>query len=510
MKTFYFIFLSLLFLTSCRSKEPEQKITQAITTAEAIRDQWQRSRKPLEFIVESEGPEVLRKMGKIGVFAYSKDATVEEQFSLTGVPFRYEANGKFIPEEREVVTGDSTASFYICYPYIPGATPEDTLSMVAPYREYLYGKEVSRSFGESFSVRMRMQCASALLRLRLESLNITDKLHEVSVMGQQIFTCAKYLPYRGEWCGLSGENRPIEFRFDRMMNNYQFVDILLPPVDIPSDITVVVGMNGSRYSLHTTVPRLMRGEMTQLNLMLDASGLKVSSSWVEEQREFCFAPKTEVDMVQIGDYLQSDGTVSTIRDSASVAAVFITDGRHGKAVALRDCDGLKLFSSRRLTSGRIFRTTDGTRKEGIINPSKADGVEEENCLIYKPSLPYPESCALGFTDGCALCSTLLQKYKGGEAKRVIDHGEEMLSELLAVKGTYVPAIAELAHLYYLLQPYAESPLRVEGLELPIGEYLSSSESSDDTFYMFDFSHGVVAGMFPKQFTRLKLRLFYIF
>ena len=117
---------------------------------------------------------------------------------------------------------------------------------------------------------------------------------------------------------------------------------------------------------------------------------------------------------------------------------------------------------------------------------------------------------MGFTDGCALCSTLLQKYKGGEAKRVIDHGEEMLSELLAVKGTYVPAIAELAHLYYLLQPYAESPLRVEGLELPIGEYLSSSESSDDTFYMFDFSHGVVAGMFPKQFTRLKLRLFYIF
>ena len=157
MKTFYFIFLSLLFLTSCRSKEPEQKITQAITTAEAIRDQWQRSRKPLEFIVESEGPEVLRKMGKIGVFAYSKDATVEEQFSLTGVPFRYETNGKFIPEEREVVTGDSTASFYICYPYIPGATPEDTLSVVAPYREYLYGKEVSRSFGESFSVRMRMQ-----------------------------------------------------------------------------------------------------------------------------------------------------------------------------------------------------------------------------------------------------------------------------------------------------------------------------------------------------------------
>ena len=86
----------------------------------------------------------------------------------------------------------------------------------------------------------------------------------------------------------------------------------------------------------------------------------------------------------------------------------------------------------------------------------------------------------------------------------------MLSELISVKGAYIPTVAELAHLYYLLQPYADTPLVIDGIDWPEGEYLSSSESSDSTFYMFDFNHGVVTGAFSKQFARLKLRLFYIF
>lgn len=510
MRLFYFIFFPLLFLTSCRGKEQEQKATQAITVAETIRDQWLRSRKALEFVVEAGQPDVLAKMGKLGVFSYSQDATVEEQLSLTGVPFRYESNGRFVSDNREIMTGDSTALFYACYPYMPGLTPKDTLLLKAPYEEFLYGKEISRSFGERFTVRMQMQCATSLLRFRLESQDITDQLHKLSVVGQQLFTHARYSPYTGEWHELSGANRPIEYRFDRIMNNYQYVDVLLPPVDSPSDITVAVGMNGKEYTLHTTVPRLKRGEMTQLNLILESAGLRISSSWVEEQRDYCFAPKAGVDTVKVGHYLRNDGSVSELRDSASVAVVFVTDGKHGKAVALKDCDGMKLFSSRRLTSGRVFRTVDGTKKEGFVNPSKIDGVEEENRLVYKPSLPYPESCALGYTDGCFLSRALLRKYKGGEREGVNNYGEEMLPELLTVRGAYVPAVAELVHVYYLLQPYAEKPLTAEGLELPEGEYLSSSESSETNYYMFDFNHGVVTGAFSKQFARLKLRLFYVF
>lgn len=510
MKLFYFIFLSLLFLTSCKGKEHERKATQAIMTAEATRDQWLRSRKALEFAVETEQPGALAKMGKLGIFSHSQDATVEEQFSLTNVPFWYGPDGKFIPDGREIVTGDSTALFYVCYPYMSGITPEDTLWLKAPYGEYLYGKELSRSFGERFTVRMRMQCATSLLRFRLESQDITDLLHKVSITGQQLFTYAGYSPYTGEWYGLSGANRPIEYRFDRVMNNYQYVDVLLPPVDSPSDIAVTVGMNAREYALHTTVPRLKRGEMTQINLLLDTSGLKISSSWVEEQRNYLFPPKNEIDTVKVGYYLQDDGSVSAVYDSASVAVVFVTDGKHGKAVALKDREGLKLFSSRKLTSGRVFRTVDGTKKEGIINPSRTDGVEEENRLVYKPSLPYPESCALGYTDGCALCRVLLRKYEGGKREGIFGRGEEMLAELLTTRGAYVPAVAELIHVYYLFQPYAGKPLTAEGLEFPKGEYLSSSESSDSSFYMFDFNHGIVTGTFPKQYARMKLRLFYVF
>lgn len=510
MKPFYFIILSFLFLTSCKGKVREHKVTQAITAAETIRDQWLRSRRALELFVETEQPYALAKMGKLGVFSYSQDATLEEQLSLKGVLFRYESNGSFIPNDREIMTGDSTALFYACYPYVPGVTPEDNLLLRAPYEEYLYGREISRSFGERFTVRMCMQCATSLLRLRLESQDITDRLHKVSVAGQQLFTHARYSPYTGEWYELSEANRPIEYRFDRVMNNYQYVDVLLPPVDSSSDITVVVGMNAKEYTLHTTVPRLKRGEMTQLNLILESTGLKICSSWVEEQRDYCLAPKAGVDTVKVGHYLQNDGAVSEVRNSASVAVVFVTDGKHGKAVALKDCEGVKLFSSRKLTSGRVFRTVDGTKKEGFINPARTDGVEEENKLVYKPSLPYPESCALGYIDGCSLSRALLRKYKGGEREGMSKCEEEMLTELLTVKGAYVPAVAELVHLYYLLQPYAEKSLVAEGLELPEGEYLSSSESSDTNFYMFDFNHGVVTGAFSKQFARLKLRLFYVF
>lgn len=502
MKPFYFIFLSL-FLISCGGKDQGKITTQAMSTAEMVREQWLKSRKTLEFVVNTEQPDALVKMKRLGIYSLSGDATIEEELSLTGIPFRYDSGGRFVPEGGEVVTGDSTAVFYACYPYMPEISLKDTLSLKSPYQEYLYGVEESRSFGERFAVNLQMRCAASLLRLRLESRNMTDKLYKVSVAGQQVYTQASYLPYTGEWCRLSGENRPIEYAFDRVMNNYQFVNVLLPPVNIPNDITVTVGMNAKEYSLHTTLPRLGSGEMVQLNLMLESSGLKVTSSWIEEKRNFLFAEEIKVDTVKVGHFVQNDGTVSVARDSASVAVVFATDGKHGKAVALKDCDGLKRFSSENLSSGKVFRTVDGTKKEGFINPNRSEGIDEKRKLVYKPNLPYPEDCALGYKNGCSLCQVLLEKHKH-------DSSEEMLTELLSAKGAYVPTIAELAYLYYLLQPYAGSSLIIEGIDWPEGEYLSSSESSDSTFYMFDFNHGVVTGAFSKQFARLKLRLFYIF
>lgn len=502
MKPFYFIFLAL-FIVSCGGKEQGKITTQAMSTAEQVREQWLKSRKALEFVVNTEQPNALMKIRRLGIYSLSGDATIEEKLSLTGIPFRYDSDGRFVPESGKVVTGDSTAVFYACYPYMPGITLKDTLSLKSPYQEFLYGVEEARFVGERFAVQLRMRCAASLLRLRLESRNITDRLSKVSVAGQQVYTQASYLPYTGEWCRLSGEKRPIEYTFDRVMNNYQFVNVLLPPVNMPNDITIAVSMNAKEHILHTTLPRLGSGEMVQLNLMLESSGLKVTSSWVEEKRDFLFAEEAKADTVKVGHFVQNDGTVSIVRDSASVAVVITTDGKHGKAVALKDCDGLRRFSSENLSSGKVFRTVDGTKKEGFINPNRSAGIEEKKKLVYKPNLPYPEDCALGYKNGCSLCQVLLEKHKR-------DDSEEMLTELLSEKGAYVPTIAELAYLYYLLQPYAGGSLKIEGIDWPEGEYLSSSESSDSTFYMFDFNHGVVTGAFSKQFARLKLRLFYVF
>lgn len=499
----YRIAISLLLFSSCSMKEQKNEVPLTISTAESVRDGWLKSRKALGFTVDGMPSASLKRMDRLGVFSIPSDATLEEQLSLTGVPFRYHPEVQFLPENGEILTGDSLSRFYVCYPYLAGLSLNDSLSLKAPYREYLYGEELSRAFSDKFSVRFRMNYSTSLLRLRLESLQMTDRLHKVSVAGQRIFTRADYMPYTGQWLRLTGANQPIVYPFDRVMNNYQFVDVLLPPVDEPSDITLRVGMNAAEYTARTTLPRLGKGEMTQLNLALEGTGLKITSSWVEERTGFLLSDEAKLDTVKVGNYLQNDGSISQTYDSASIAVVYVTDGKHGKAVALKDEPGLWRFSSRRLSSGKIFRTVDGSKQEGFINPSQTDGVEKESRLVYKPSLLYPDNCAFGYKNGCSLSMSLLDKSKERES-------DDMLTALSSARGAFVPSVAELATLYYLVQPYSESPFTAEEFTLPVGEYLSSCESSASNFYMFEFSHGIVTGAFSKQFARLKLRLFYLF
>ena len=66
-----------------------------------------------------------------------------------------------------------------------------------------------------------------------------------------------------------------------------------------------------------------------------------------------------------------------------------------------------------------------------------------------------------------------------------------------------------AKLYYLLECDKSSLLK--GSIVPLqGEYLTSSESGKDTFYLMDFTNGIVAGGLSKRYARAKLRLFYLF
>jgi len=500
MNKSYYLILSLLLFLSCTGKEQKQPAPTAISTAESVRNNWMKSRKSIELLVEGISPVSLKNIGRLGIYSVTKDATPQEQSSLLGIPFRYDCGERFIPTS-DILMGDSTARFYVCYPYHPGLAPGKALTLKAPYEDYLFGQELSRNFTDKFSIRYKLNYSTSLLRLRLESPDITDHLHKVSVRGNHLYTKADYYPYTGIWQNLSGVNTSIEYPFDRLMNNYHFVDILLPPVDEQADIALSVNMNTSEFTTHTTLPRLVKGEMIQLNLSVEPSGLRILSSWVQERTEPIIPREEPCDTIQVGYYLQSDGTIALVRDSASVAIVYETNGRHGKAVTLEDTPGLWRFSSRNYSSKKQFPTVDGIGTEGLINPIQADSTNYR--FVYKPSLPYPKTCAFGYPYGSRLSKTLLS-----EAKDIQD--DDMLYVLSLAKGTYIPSAAELTHLYYLLQPYSETKLSADGFTPLEGSYLSSSESSSSTFYMFDFTDGAIAGAFSKRFARLKLRLFYVF
>ena len=183
-----------------------------------------------------------------------------------------------------------------------------------------------------------------------------------------------------------------------------------------------------------------------------------------------------------------------------------TDGKHGKAVALSDCPGTFVYSVNGDSIGRRLPTIDGKRKEGIINPTT--GIGEDDKVIYKPGMPYSSDCALGYTDGATLTQGLVEA--DGQTKRNSPLGRRtMLQETARHPGGYVPSLGELAKLYYLLE--CAKPSTLKGLIAPLqGDYLTCSESDKDTFYLMDFSHGIVTGRLSKRYTQAKLRLFYLF
>ena len=85
----------------------------------------------------------------------------------------------------------------------------------------------------------------------------------------------------------------------------------------------------------------------------------------------------------------------------------------------------------------------------------------------------------------------------------------MLQKAARHPGSYVPSLGELAKLYFLLE--CAKPSTLKGLMAPLqSEYLTCSESGKDTFYLMDFSHGIVTGGLSKQYAQAKLRLFYLF
>ena len=478
----YMIGVALICGSCGRSDEKRSSLEQTRAAIE-VRDAWREELKPVEITASG----AITGADRIGVRLTSDGKT--DFHSFVGTP------ECFKPEQPSLMA-DTASVVSACWPL----SSSDTLSLTAPFSDRIFGYESGRTVGARLSLQMKFQSSMALLRFCFESDNLSDVLESLTLKGEYVATRGKYIPYNGKWIEKSGEGMPLGIDADCLANSGRSHDFYLIPCDAASDIILSAMVNGKEYLLKTKIPPLSAGSMTQINLKTDKTGqLLPKSSWVDNQYKRDLRKVAVVDTIKTGHYLRKDGLVVAKRDTMTVAVVFQTDGRHGKAVAIEDAPGTFSFGNKSLSSGTIFGSIDGQRNEGIINETASS---EEERLIYKPDMPYPKTTAFGNTDGAGLTSLLLNK-NGGK-----DEGA-MLNAVERHHGSYVPTLAEMAQTYYLLQSYSHSNLS-ELIEPFTGEYLTCSESSDHNYYGIEMSKGIVMSNYSKHYAKLKLRLFYLF
>lgn len=468
---------------SCGGSEEKRPSLEQTRAAIEVRDAWREELKPVEIAASG----AIGGADRIGVRLTSEGQTNYHTF--VGTP------DSFKPEQPSLMA-DTASVVSTCWP----TATTDTLSLTAPFTDRIFGFETERSVSARLSLQMKFRSSMALLRFCIESDNLTDVLETLTLKGESVSTCGKYLPYNGKWIEKSGEGMPVGISADCLVNSGRNHDFYLVPCDAASDIVLSAMVNGSEYLLKTKIPPLSAGSMTQINLKIESNGqLLPKSSWVDNERKTDLRKVATVDTVKTGHFLRKDGLVVAKRDTVTIAVVFQTDGKHGKAIAIEDAAGTFNFGNKNLSCGTILGTIDGHRTEGVINEAASS---EDERLIYKPDMPYPVTTAFGNTDGAGLTSLLLNK-KGGKDEA------SMLSAVERHHGSYVPTLAEMAQIYYLLQPYSNANL-TELVEPFSGEYLTCSESSDHNYYGIEMSKGVVMPNYSKQYAKLKLRLFYLF
>lgn len=480
--SYYMLLGGILLCTSCGGSDEKKVSLEQTRAAIEVRDAWQNELKPLE--IQAQGS--IRGAGKIGVRLTSDGVTTFQTFS---------GDGTFKPEKPSLMA-DTAAMVSACWPLVAS----DTLSLTAPFSDHIYGCETARSVSGKMSFQVKFQSSMALLRFCIQSDTLSDMLASLTLTGEAINTNARYIPYDGKWIESSGGGKPVVLISDCLLNNGRNHDFYLIPCESASDIVLTAMVSGKEYVLKTKLPPLTAGSMTQLNLMVEDGGKLIpKSSWVDNERKTDLTKIATVDSVTAGNYLRKDGLLVAKRDTMTIAVVYRTDGRHGKAIAIEDVPGSYTFGPKSLSSGTVLMTIDGKRTEGIINDPSSS---EDERLIYKPDMPYPHETALGYNDGTRLTSILLQK----AGKRPEN---SMLSVIVKNQGSYIPTLAEMADAYYSLQPYARTGLP-GWIEPFSGTYVTCSESAENDFYGIDMTKGLVMSNHPKQYAQLKLRLFYLF
>ncbi len=509
------ILAPFILLASCNGGKQEEKPLAAQSAAVDVRTAWEKSLKPIAIEVK----ECPSGLSALGVWADIKDATEDELRAFNGVEFfpsgsRFlatQATSRFLANNKRAVTCDSTASVSTSWPLRKNAAPDATVRVEAPFGENLYGIETARHKDSTnlFVSQVEMKSSMAVLQLVFESDRLADILQEVRVHGDKIATAGDYNIYKGEWSDLSFKNYVSATDADCLMANGREHDIHLIPTNEGAPVKIMCRVNGKDLFVKTTLPPMGAGSLTRLNIRKEGTSLRINGSWVATKRPLRIRSIENPDTIKVGHFLRNDGYIVAKHDSLCVAMVIQTDGKHGKAVALKDSEGDFTFCDKPLSSGRIFATVDGERKEGMINPRKIDELDDSSTIVMTKHIEYGNDCAIGFMDGSALNDELLKRFEAGVEKSK-GTTKSMLSEVTSKYGCYVPSLGELAMIYNLSNPLkgeAEFP----DFFIPLdGDYLTSSESAPKSFYSIGFPNGVINGSSSKLYAKSKLRLFYLF
>lgn len=324
----------------------------------------------------------------------------------------------------------------------------------------------------------------AILRIRIDSEHPTDRFLGLEVTGNQTVLASS--------------------RTDQLMTHPFQRDYVVEPNEGQVELVITATVNDTVAVSRTILPRMVLDTRTQINLNLNNGHLRPVSSWIEECSEGAVEAYVSPDTVFVGNYLDQNGVITTGYEATSIALVLTTDGRHGTAVALSDSEGSWVFSSEGGFTGTSFETLDGQSREGLLNRRRTE-TDSLGYLFYSASLPYHNQCAFSSTDGYAQSFALLS---GTDRMSLKDN--DMLQLILQNDGAYIPSVAEMAHLYAVMNGQSTFKLEDGHFHKPTGAYLTSTESDVDQFYSIDMSRGAVTGLTSKRFVPLRLRLFYIF
>lgn len=477
------IMIVFLVLSACSSSSKQEESVSAREISQQVKEQWQKVDKPLEIEVLGRSKEELSTIGCIGVAVNGKVHEFQYHDSL------------FVCKDRIMV--DSTVIVKAIYPYRPDML-SDSLFFDVPMPEILIGKQTETvQSNDKIIARMKLNDISALLRIKLESDNLTDVLTFLSLSGDFVTNIRE--PNDGMWVEVRIAKSLVSCYRDVLLNSGRDHTFNLMPSETPTDLGVTVSVEDKNYTTEVELPPLRPGSVTELHLRISDSKLSVVSSWVDTEHDFMRQPVYDTPEVEVGQFLQSDGLISKTYNKDCIALVIETDGRHGKAVSLTDNDKANIFyGSDGAEFANKFETIDGKHNEGLFFKSDLD--VDHNQLLFSPKASYPRSAAFSLESGADMMNKALASTDSENRLRFMENR--------LFPTAYVPSVKELALLGRFISKNEE--MLPEQFDEVFDFYITCCEYGDDKFFTVNPWTFAITGYNSKMYTLAKLRLFYLF